>query len=228
VSAKDIKEIKDTINDLKSAAAKSGDSKDQKKVKKVDQIFQNWLSEGKTAKDLGPLYSLMEALKEDLREEYEEANKVEKSKTLDERSWEAMDSAFEKFARKNPSISWSKMEITNKAYELMRSSKRYSDARDTYARGKVPASRHFDDAMARAIAVFEKETGKSSGAKKEAPQSLDIKNSKTKSKSSAVGDGKIDLDSLDAAERSIYLTTLNVTKNEKFAREALKDLRGKL
>ncbi|MBA3993390.1 MAG: hypothetical protein C0469_07670 [Cyanobacteria bacterium DS2.3.42] len=228
VSAKDIKDIKDTINDLRNAANKSGDSKDQKKVKKVDQIFQTWLSEGKKANDLSPLYSLMEALKEDLREEYEEAGKTEKAKTLDERSWDAMDTAFEKFARKNPAIGWSKAEITAKAYELMRSSKRYSDARDTYARGRVPAARHYEDAMARTIAVFEKETGKSSGAKKEAPQSLDIKNSRTKSKSSAVGDGEIDLNSLDAMERHIYTTTLNITKNKKLAREALKDLRGKL
>lgn len=227
-SKKDIQEIRETLKDLKAAANKSGDASDKKKVKKVDQIFQNWLGEGKTTKELGPLYTLLEALKEDLREEYEEASADKDQKSLQARSWDAMDSAFEKIARKNPGISWSKQEITQRAFDLMSKSKRYADARDTYTRGRVPAARHYEDALVRVVAVFEKETGKSSGAKKETPAALDIKNSRTRSKSSAVGDGDVDVNALDPMEREIYTTTLNITKNKALAKEALKDLRGKL
>lgn len=227
-SKKDIQEIRETLKDLKAAASNSDKAGASKKVKKVDQIFQNWLGEGKTAKELGPLYTLLEALKDDLREEYEEASNDKDQKSLQARSWDAMDAAFEKIARKNPGISWSKQEITQRAFDLMSKSKRYSDARDTYTRGRVPAARHYEDALARVVTVFEKETGKSSGAKKETPAALDTKNSRPRSKSSAVGDGDIDVNALDPMEREIYTTTLNVTKNKALAKEALKDLRGKL
>lgn len=227
VSPADIKAIKETLRDLKDAA-KKGDAVDQKKVKRVDQQFQSWLSEGKTAKDLAPLYQLMEALKEDLREEYEEADKGKQQTSLKERSWEAMDRAFEKIAKKNPSIRWSKLEMTQRAFESMSTGKRYADVRETYTRGRVPADRHYEEALLRQVAVFEKETGKSSGAKKETPASLDLKNSQIRGKSSAVRDGEVDLEKLDHMERQIYTTTLNITKNKKLALEALKDLRGKL
>lgn len=224
---KQLADVKATLAELKALSAK-GDGSDKRKVKKVDEIFSVWLSNGEKKETLAPLYELMQGLKDDLKGEYEEARSSENAKTLQDRSWEAMDSAFDKVARKMPQVSWSKAEITARAFELMSKGKAYADARETYSRGKVPAARHYENALLKIVSVFEKETGKSSGAKKEAPQTLDLKNSRTKGKSSAVGEGDVDVSKLDAMERQIYTTTLNITKDKKLAKEALQDLRGKL
>jgi hypothetical protein len=223
VTKKDITEFRSELSDLKKLVQKSGDAGDQKKLSRVDALFQAMLKGGSKIEDLQPLYALVEAIREDVKEESEEGKKKDRQASLDDRCWETMQSVWQEFVAKDPSLEWSEDKILNRAIKLLSTGKSFASAREKYDAGRVPAQKDFRDAIRRILNTYERETGKSRAGKTD--DQLDLQSSRAKPRKSAAGANEdIDLKKLTPWEREIYTTTLNVTKNKDLAREALRDL----
>jgi hypothetical protein len=183
----------------------------------IDEMVAAGYDKGQVA----ALAKLVESMREDIKEEYQQAEGQKAVQNLDQRCWDAMESALEGFEEQYPELKWSKTEIGQRAWQSLQKDDAFSDARAAYTRGQVPA-KDIRAAISKNVRTWLKETGrnKSNGTPS---KSLDVRSSKAKPGRSK-DPSSFDESRLTAAEKRIYTITLNACGDKNLAIRAVKRL----
>lgn len=221
-SPQDVNQI---LNDLRGMIG-SGNKKEEKKISKLDAQLGALLERGAKKDEVGNLYAILDAFKQDILEEYKGDQEKMTQAQLEKEAQRALDREIANATEDNQAASWAAPTIRDRAAQLILQGRgnTWVRARQYFQRGEVPPSNYFKKAVERTLQTWEKQTGNNKTSKAK----LDISNSPVKgsSKPKLTPKGQLDTRKFSDAELEIYEQTKNITKDDELALEAVKQFRS--